>query len=161
MNPSMGDPIAEPSVYSVEAKPLRLLFSKFCEYATQQHNGRHTMVGMFDNIVVPAFPIDHPPFFLCIQLEFAPNESDKDMELLAVLIDEDGTQMMDIKASGGVPRDPKGGSTRLFIQFLMPPIRFERPGDYRLDVMFNGKKVGEERLPVIRADTVMENGSSN
>lgn len=119
------------------------------------------MIGMFDNIVVPQFPIDHPPFFLCIQMEFAPNESDRAMELLAVLIDEDGTEMMDVKASGGVPRDPGGGSTRLFIQFLMPPIRFERPGDYRLDVMFNGKKVGEERLPVIKAGPPIEGGSSN
>mgnify|MGYP006195691685 CR=1 FL=1 len=49
------------------------------------------MVGMFDNIVVPTFPVDHPPFFLCIQMEFDPNESDLDMRVLAVLIDDDGT----------------------------------------------------------------------
>jgi hypothetical protein len=130
---------------------MRLLLSKFCEYATQQQNGRHTMLGIFDNIVVPAFPIDHPPFFLCIQMEFDPIESDQDMKVLALLIDEDGKELMDVMASGRVPRDPNGGTTRLFIQFLMPPMRFERAGDYRLDVMFNDVKVGEERLPVISA----------
>lgn len=130
---------------------MRLLLSKFCEYATQLQNGRHTMVGIFDNIVVPEFPIDHPPFYLCIQLEFDPNEGEKDMEVLAILIDEDGDQLMDVTASGKVPRDPNGGATRLFIQFLMPPIRFERAGDYRLDVMFDKVKIGEERLPVILA----------
>jgi len=107
------------------------------------------MVGIFDNIVVPKFPIDHPPFFLCIQMEFDPNEGDQDMTVVAVLIDEDGKQIMDVTASGKVPRDPRNGSTRLFIQFLMPPMRFEKPGDYRLDVLFNDQKVGEERLPVI------------
>lgn len=128
---------------------MRLLLSKFCEYATQLQNGRHTMVGIFDNIVVPKFPVDHPPFFLCIQMEFDPNEGNQDMTVVAVLIDEDGKQIMDVTASGKVPRDPRGGSTRLFIQFLMPPMRFEKPGDYRLDVLFNDQKVGEERLPVI------------
>jgi hypothetical protein len=128
---------------------MRLLLSKFCEYATQQQNGRHSMMGIFDNIVVPTFPIDHPPFYLCIQIEFDPNEADADMRMLAVLIDEDGKEMMDVMASGRVPRDPNGGPTRLFIQFLMPPMRFEKPGDYRLDVLYNDQKVGEERLPVL------------
>jgi hypothetical protein len=109
------------------------------------------MIGMFDNIVVPNFPVDHPPFFLCLQLEFDPNESDQDMRVLAVLIDEDGHEMMDVMATGKVPRDPNGGPTRLFIQFLMPPMRFERPGAYRLDVIFNDEKAGEERLPVMMA----------
>lgn len=130
---------------------MRLLLSKFCEYATQQQNGRHTMVGIFDNIIVPDFPIDHPPFFLCIQMEFDPNESEQDMDVLALLIDEDGKQLLDVRATGRIPRDPNGGPTRLFIQFLMPPMRFDRAGDYRLDVMFNGIKVGEERLPVMAA----------
>ena len=72
---------------------MRLLLSKFCEYATQQQNGRHSMVGIFDNIIVPEFPIDHPPFFLCIQMEFDPNESEQDMDVLALLIDEDGNDV--------------------------------------------------------------------
>jgi hypothetical protein len=73
------------------------------------------------------------------------------MRMLALLIDEDGKELMDVMASGRVPKDPNGGPTRLFIQFLMPPMRFERPGDYRLDVMYNDQKVGEERLPVLAA----------
>ena len=89
---------------------MRLLLSKFCEYATQLQNGRHTMVGIFDNIVVPEFPVDHPPFFLCLQFEFDPNEGDQEMTVLAVLIDEDGKQMMDVTAQGKVPRDPRGGT---------------------------------------------------
>lgn len=130
---------------------MRLLLSKFCEYAAQQANGRHTMVGMFDNIVTPNIPLDHPPFFLCIQLEFEPLESKNDLDILALLIDEDGKEIANIRANGNVPTAPHIGMTRIFIQFLMPPIRFEKPGDYRLDVMVNGEKIGEERLPVIHA----------
>lgn len=130
---------------------MRLLLSKFCEYAVQQVNGRHSMIGMFDNIVTPTLPLDHPPFFLCIQLEFEPLESNKEINVLALLIDEDGKEIANVTASGSVPNNPVSGMTRIFIQFLMPPIRFDRAGEYRLDVMYNGKKVGEERLPVIHA----------
>ncbi|MCH7903338.1 MAG: hypothetical protein IH944_02090 [Armatimonadetes bacterium] len=135
---------------------MRVLLSKFCEYATQQRNGRHSMIGVFDNIVAPAFPLDHPPFFLCLQTEFEPTEAGEAMNVQAILIDADGKQVMDVTASGTVPGDSRGGATRIFIQFLLPPIRFESPGDYRLDVMFNGKKVGEERLPVIESETTKE-----
>lgn len=128
---------------------MRLLFCKACEYATQQQNGRNSMIGMFENIVVPHLPIDHPPFFLCIQVEFEPSEADDPLDLMVRLIDEDGRTVLDFNANGMVPRDNSGGSTRLFVQFFVPSIRFDRPGFYRFDVMANGHPIGEERLPVL------------
>lgn len=130
---------------------MRLLLSKACEYATQQSNGRNSMLGIFENIVVPHLPIDHPPFYLCVQLEFDPNEADQPLDLTVKLIDEDGRAVMDFNANGTIPRDISGGSTRLFIQFFVPSIRFENPGFYRFDVSANGHAIGEERLPVLIA----------
>ena len=101
-------------------RTVRVLLSKFCEYATQQRNGRHSMIGVFDNIVAPAFPLDHPPFFLCLQTEFEPTEAGQAMNVQAILIDADGKQVMDVTASGTVPGDSRGGATRIFIQFLLP-----------------------------------------
>lgn len=129
---------------------MRVLLAKFCEYATQQANGRHSMVGMFDNIVAPFFPIDHPAFFLCLQLEFDPIEGGQPMNLRAVFMDDDANTAFDFDAQGEVPRDPGGGPTRVFVQFGVPPLRLEREGDYRLDVLFNSAKVAEERIPVRR-----------
>jgi hypothetical protein len=130
---------------------MRLLLSKACEYAAQQANGRNTMIGIFENIVVPHLPIDHPPFYLCVQLEFDPNEADQPLDLSVRLIDEDGRTVMDFNANGAIPRDETGGSTRLFIQFFVPSIRFEHAGFYRFDVTANGHAIGEERLPVLIA----------
>jgi hypothetical protein len=130
---------------------MRLLLAKLCEYAVQQQNGRHSMIGIFDNIVAPFFPIDHPPFHLCIQLEFDPYETEKALDARIVLLDPDGQSILDIGAEGQVPRDANGAPVRLFMHFGIPGLRFERPGDHRLDIVANGTKVGEESLPVLVA----------
>lgn len=130
---------------------MRLLLCKLCEYATQQQNGRHSMIGIFDNVVAPYFPVDHPPLALCVQLEFDGSEAGLPMDLAVRFLDDDAKTLLDVNASGEIPRDANGGPVRLFMQFQIPAIRFERPGDYRLDVLFNGVVVGEERLPVMLA----------
>lgn len=130
---------------------MKLLFCKACEYAATLQNGRQTMVGLFENIVAPSFPLDHPPFFLCVQVEFEPVEAEQIMELTAKLIDQDGHKVVDFNAQGPVPRDPGGGQTRLFLIFMVPPIRFETPGQYRFDITMHGNKIGEELLPVLQA----------
>ncbi|MFW5697375.1 MAG: DUF6941 family protein [Fimbriimonadaceae bacterium] len=129
---------------------MRVLLSKFCEYAAQLVNGRHSMIGIFDNIVAPSFPFRNPPCFLCLQLEFEAMEAGKPFDLVAVLIDEDGNQMIDLKTNGEVPKDPTGNPVRIFIVFMMPPLEFKEAGRYRLDIAGNGRKVGEERLPVLQ-----------
>lgn len=127
---------------------MRVLYSKFCEYAAQQANGRRTLVGIFDDIRAPELPVDHPPFFLCLELEFDPSEADRPMDLVSVLVDEDGGEVFRIQTMGQVPRAQFAGPSRLQCVFPIPSLRLERAGDYRLDVTFNGVKIGEERLPV-------------
>jgi hypothetical protein len=107
------------------------------------------MIGIFDHIAVPSLPIDHPPFFICLQFEFEPSEAGEPMDVFIKLVDDDAKPVVDFTASGEVPRDQGGGPTKLFMQFQLPGIRFERPGDYRLEVLFNGTRVGEDRIPVL------------
>lgn len=128
---------------------MKLLLCKLCEYSTQLQNGRHSMVGIFDNIVAPFFPIDHPPVHLCVQMEFEHEEAGGPMDLLVKLVDDDAKSLLDFNASGEIPSDEGGAPVRLFMQFQIPTIRFERPGNYRLDVFFNGSLAGEERVPVL------------
>ncbi len=127
---------------------MRLLFCKACEYATQLENGRHCLIGMFENISCPYFPVTHPPFFLCLQVEFELLDLVEKFDITAHLIDEDGQPVADFSAAGEVP-PYQGGVTRLHMVFHIMPIEFQKPGDYRIDVTLNDKKIGEERLPVI------------
>jgi hypothetical protein len=127
---------------------MRVLLSKFCEYGCKLENGRHTMVGIFDDIRVREVPFDHPPFFLCIQIQFEPSETGRDMNLETVLLDEDGKEIFSSVIQGPIPKEPGNQPVKLFLQIGLPPTRFESAGQYRLDVLFNGAKVGDEVLPV-------------
>lgn len=136
---------------------MRLLLCKLCEYSTQLQNGRQTLVGIFDNIVAPFFPIDHPSMFLCLQFEFDPSEGGAPMDVFIKLLDDDAKPLLDFTASGEVPLDATGAPTRLFMQFQIPGLRFEHPGNYVVEVTFNGQRIGEERLPVLLAPTPAAN----
>ena len=128
---------------------MRVLYSKFSEYACQQANGRHTMIGIFDDIRVAQIPVDHPPFFLNLELEFEATEGGGTMSLDAILMDEDGKDLVKIQSSGPVPKSNDGNPLRMHMVIGIQPIRFEKAGNYRLDVIYNGMKVGEERLPIM------------
>lgn len=128
---------------------MRLLLCKLCEYTAQLQNGRQCMMGIFDNIVAPHFPIDHPSVVFCLQFEFEAAEAGDPMDVGVKFVDDDAKALLDFTASGEIPRDVNGGSTRLFMQFQIPGLRLERPGDYRLEVVFNGNRVGEESIPVM------------
>jgi hypothetical protein len=128
---------------------MKVLLVKACEYATQQANGRQTLVGIFDNIVTPVIPLDHPPFFVCVQLEFEADEADNPFGMTVLLIDDDGTKIVELPVHGQVPRDPAGGVSRLYASFHVPGVRISKQGEYRLDVMINGRKHAEERIPVL------------
>lgn len=128
---------------------MKLLLAKLCEYACKLENQRHCMVGIFDDIRLPHLPIDHPAFYICVQVEFDTDEAGMDWLLEAVFLDPDGRQQFRAELRGTVPPpDHMAIPVKLFAIIGAPPIRLEAPGDYRLDVLVNQKVIGEERIPV-------------
>jgi hypothetical protein len=67
----------------------------------------------------------------------------------AVFLDPDGRQQFKAELRGKVPpSDQNAIPVKLFAIIGAPPFRIENPGDYRLDVLVNGRVMGEERVPV-------------
>ncbi len=132
---------------------MKVILLKACEYSAPMGNGRQTMVGIFDNIVVPHIPIDHPPFSLCAQVEFDQADSESDHQVFCRLIDPDAQTLFDVALNINHPRDPNGGSTRVFISISVPGLRLEKLGDHRLELKLDGLKMGEETIPVLQVMT--------
>lgn len=92
------------------------------------------MIGIFDNIVAPYFPVDHPAMSLCMQLEFEATEASGPLDVNVRFLDDDARSLIDLNASGEVPRDLNGGPVRMFMHFQIPGLKIEHAGNYRLDV---------------------------
>ena len=129
---------------------MKVILVKACEYSAPMANGRQSMIGIFDNIVVPFMPIDHPPFSLCAQVEFDQSDADAEHQVFCRLIDPDALTLFDVTLSISHPRDPNGGITRVFISINVPGLRFEKLGDHRVEVLVDGQKLGEETIPVLQ-----------
>jgi hypothetical protein len=127
---------------------VKLLLAKLCEYACKLENQRHCMVGIFDDIRVPQIPIDHPSFFVCVQIEFESDEASTEWQMEAVFLDPDGKQLFRAELRGTVPPANGAVPVKLFAVIGAPAFRLNATGDHRLDVLVNSKLLGEERVPV-------------
>lgn len=128
---------------------MRIPLVKACEYSAPLASGRQCMMGIFDNIVVSFMPVDHPPFCICIQVEFDQADVEAEHEVLCRLINPDAQVLFDFPLKVSSPRDPFGGITRIFISINIPGLRLENLGDHLIEVLLDGQKAGEENIPVL------------
>ncbi|KAA0225424.1 MAG: hypothetical protein AKCLJLPJ_01794 [Fimbriimonadales bacterium] len=129
---------------------MRVLLLKFCDYACRVDGAKGSVIGMFDTIGGPEFPLTHPTFFITAEFEFEPYESGSTAEVKMILIDEDGKQLMGVEGEFVIPRSIEGRPVTLFEMFRIDGLTFPRPGHYRLDVIYNGEPIAEARLALIQ-----------
>ena len=128
---------------------MKVLLAKFCDYACHVDGGKGTLIGMFDTIGGKEYPLTHPTFYVCIELEFEPIEAGRPAELRLVLIDEDGKELMGVQGKFPVPRSTGPKPATMFQTFRVDRLKFPRPGHYRLDILYNGEPVGEAKLYLV------------
>lgn len=124
---------------------------KFCDYACQVDGGKGALIGMFDTIGGSSYPLTHPTFYICVELEFDPLEAGRHAEVKMSLIDEDGKQLMGVEGQFTVPHAQDGKPATMFQSFRVDGMQFPRPGHYRLDIMDRGEPIGEARLYLLQA----------
>lgn len=124
---------------------MRVTLAKFCDYACHVDGGKATLIGMFDTIGGSAFPLVHPTFFICVELEFQPVEGGRPVEIKLVLIDEDGKELFGVQGAFDAPRGNARPAT-LMQAFRLDNMTFPKAGSYRLDILGNGEPLGESLL---------------
>lgn len=131
--------------------PMRVTLAKFCDHACQVDGGKGALIGMFDTIGGVQFPLVHPTFFICVELEFEPMEGGRQAEVKMALIDEDGKQMMGLEGQFTIPMAQDGKPATMFQSFRVDGMSFPKPGHYRLDIYYKDDPIGEARLYLLQA----------
>jgi hypothetical protein len=127
---------------------MRVLLCKLCEYVCKLENGRHNLVGIFDDVRSNAFPVDHPPFFLTFQLEFDREDMGRKLAVVAKFVGPDNAELLRSDLNGEVPRHDTLEHVRMFFFAPIQPIKLAGPGNYRIIITNEGDIVHIENLPV-------------
>lgn len=129
---------------------MKVTLAKFCDYACMVDGGKHALIGIFDTIGGQTFPLVHPTLYVCIEFEFEPHEAHTHQNVHLVLIDEDGKEMVGVHGQIYVPPPREVGPVTMWHMFRFDGLRFEKPGRYRLDILWDNEPIGESRLFLVQ-----------
>lgn len=127
---------------------MQVFLLKFCEYVVKQENGRHSLIGLFDDIRVAALPVDHPPFFLVAQVSFTNAEVRTELKVEFRLVEPDGTIGMQLESPLRIDQDPDGEGPTLFLSIGIGGMRLQRAGIYQVQMFVDGELRHSEPLAV-------------
>jgi hypothetical protein len=131
---------------------MQLLLATLCDSAAD-YNGKLCVLGAFDTLCAPQFPIVHPQCSLAVRLLFSPKEAGRH-DFQIQFVDEAGAQLMPpfppdrhlevVFPPGAVPF-----VTRNLVLNLQR-LRFESPGVFHFRISLDGAEIIALPLRVTR-----------
>ena len=116
----------------------------FIADAAEADPGRkfYVLGGGVDSIGAQTFPVVHPHLALLMRLLVHPTETDREHQLEVRLIDSDGGELSRIEGTFQASRGgPPGRELPMNISLNMSNIRFERSGDYSIELLVDNQHV--------------------
>jgi hypothetical protein len=114
----------------------------FLADAAEAEPGRkfYVLGGGIDQIAGPAFPLVHPHMALLMRFLVHPAELGRRHRLEVRMVDADGRELAKIEGDVEAEApDPVGREVGINMVINMTNTRFERPGDYAIDILMNNQ----------------------
>jgi len=114
----------------------------FLADAAEAEPGRkfYVLGGGIDQIAGPEFPLIHPHMSLVMRFIVHPTELGRSHHLEVRLVDADGGELARIEGDiSTAPSEQLGREVAVNMVINMANSRFEKPGDYGLDIMMNNQ----------------------
>ena len=114
--------------------------------------GKLNILGAFDQIGAPGFPVRHEAMTMVLRFDASPAEVGEQKEGVIRCLDEDGTQLGQLTATITIPPPSKPGQ-RVKIQTIIPleNMVFPKAGAYSFHVMINGETKADIPLALVEA----------
>lgn len=109
-----------------------------CDYATVDPSGKISLIGLFENVNVPALPFKLPQMYLAVSLKAVPGEN---FELSSRISAPDGTEM---SRQGPVkiaipPNAPSVG--KIYCTFAYFGTSFNQAGEHHIELFINENSI--------------------
>ena len=131
---------------------MEIELAAIADYALTDTNGKLSVMGIWESVTAPRFPVLHPQMYVCLRVAFKPIEFGTRHKLRIVLHDEDGgIAGPDIGAEFDVPRPAKGSARKAVAQLALGyhGVVFQKPGIYSFDIAIDGSHVKSLPLEVV------------
>ncbi len=131
---------------------MKLLVATLCDSATD-YQGKLCVLGAFDTLCAPQFPVVHPQCSLALRLHFEPEDIGRH-EMSIRLLDQEELEIMPafspVMDVGFPPGNVPFVSRNLVLN--LQRLRFEKPGVYSFEITLKGKMLITLPLHVTRFD---------
>lgn len=114
--------------------PLALL----ADYANIAREDKLNVMGVFNRILAKEFPTVHAEMRLVFRLEAEPSERGRDATVEIKLLDADANVLHHVKGRVGVPQESRQPTIEIIQILRLTGLVFEKPGDYRFDILVDG-----------------------
>jgi hypothetical protein len=114
----------------------------FLADAAEAEPGRkfYVLGGGVDSIGAQAYPVVHPHMSLLIRMLLHPTEAERPHTLEIRLIDSDGGELSRLEGNFSANATTQlGREIPMNLSLTMQNTRFERPGDYSIEILINNQ----------------------
>jgi hypothetical protein len=116
---------------------MQVTLALLADYANVTADGKLNILGIFDRVLVPAFPAVHPQMQLVIRLSAEYAEKDRPQNVEITFDDPDGRRLLSMKADM-VVQAPIPGQRAMTQQILtLGNVRFDRAGGHTFNFFIN------------------------
>lgn len=137
---------------------MQITLAVLADAANLSREGKLNILGVFDAIYAPKFPVVHPQLQVVLRLAAGVDEAAGRKRLELQLIDADGHKLLQLGGELALP-ELRAGEPFLACQIItLNNLKLDRPGEYRFDVFSDGRLVGEIPLRAIERPPVQLGG---
>lgn len=123
--------------------PLALL----ADSANISQEGKLNVLGAFNTIYAPSFPVVHPAMVLVLQLMASPAEYGQTKKLKVTILDADANHIASFGGDLQVNTpDDLGAPNNDYSVIHIPPMPFPHAGDYAIYILIGGEDKAQVRF---------------
>jgi hypothetical protein len=126
---------------NVERGKMDVKLAALADFASMTREGKLNILGVFDVVRAPGFPVVHPMMSLVVVFEASVAEADSDKAVNIILMGADGQRLFAAENTlrfGKVKYPGTRPSTNLVI--ALAGVQFATAGDYQFSILVNGEE---------------------
>lgn len=130
-------------------KTMDVNLALLADSANISREGKLNLLGIFNLIYAQSFPAVHPNMHLVVSFSTTNAEAGRTKQVEIQFLGPDGNKIGSITGKFVVPKGEPGYPIQVNHIVPIPPLKFEKPGDYAFSIFVNEELKKEASLRVL------------